>query len=130
MTAPNLRLAEFTGRKMIFLLPSDFRYRSTVLWQFGNKAPVGVKNVTLDSSKWSLRTNSAPTVPGCSPETPCTDLPREQSSIFTEISYSVQNKARLVQDLEAHIANIRILMADLAEGLPPRLDVALVGPSA
>lgn len=127
LTPSELRLSEFTGRKMIFVDPTDFRRKSSVLWNFGLKAPVGVKNFSLNSSKWSLRTNFQPLVPGCNPE-PCQDGPREQGSIFTEISCSVQNKDALLKELNAHIANLHTLYADLASGLPPKTDIKLVGP--
>ena len=123
-----LRLSQFVGNKMIFVDPSDFRRKTSVMWRFGLKAPTGVKGLSLNSSKWSLRTNSSPLVPGCTP-VDCTDGPREQSSIFTEVSYSVQNKAAFLKDLTAHIANLNTLAVDLASGFPPKTDVTLIGPT-
>lgn len=129
MIMPNLRLSEFVGNKMIFVDPTDFRRRISVLWKFAPKAPIGVKGQMLNSSKWSLRTNSSPLVPGCTPDE-CGNGPREQTTIFTEISYSVQNKGQLAKDLTAHIANLQTLLADLGSGFPPKTDVVLVGPAA
>lgn len=122
----DLRLSQFVGNKMIFVDPSDFRRKTSVVWKFGLKAPVGVKGLSLNSSKWSLRTNSSPLVPGCRPED-CTDGPREQASIFTEVSYSVQNKEKFLADLVVHIANLNTLAEDLASGFPPKTDIKLVG---
>lgn len=120
----NLRLSEFTGQQMTFVDPTDFRSVSKVRWSRTVKGALGVKGVTLDSSKWSLRSNARPVVPMEAES--LAGLVREDTSIFTEVSYSVQNKAKFLADLDAHIANLRLLATDLAGGLPPSTEVVLV----
>lgn len=127
MTASILRLTSFVGNKMSFVNPSDFRQTSSVVWSFNSKGALGTKGQLLTNCKWSLRTNGKPAIPGCTP-TDCGVVPRETTSIFTEISYSVENKAQFTKDLVAHIANLQTLADDLASGFPTTTNVILVGP--
>lgn len=127
MTASNLRLTSFVGNKMFFVNLSDFRQTSSVVWSFNSKGALGSKGQLLNNCKWSLRTNGKPAIPGCTP-TDCGVVPRETTSIFTEVSYSVENKEQFTKDLVAHIANLQTLASDLASGFPPTTNVVLIGP--
>lgn len=123
----NLRLTQFVGSQMIFVNPSDFRQLSKVTWSFQKKGALNTKGQMLNNSKWSLRTNGNPSIPGCEPVGACDIGPREDTSIFTEISYSVQNKAQFQKDLIAHIENLKLLAANgLPDGFPPNQTIALI----
>lgn len=122
----NLRLTQFAGTQMIFVNPSDFRQLSKVTWNFQKKGALNAKGQMLNNSKWSLRTNGSPSIPGCQPEGSCEIGPREDTSIFTEVSYSVQNKDQFQKDLIAHIKNLQLLAANgLPDGFPPEQTIAL-----
>lgn len=121
-----LRLTQFVGSQMIFVNPSDFRQLTKVSWKFNKKGALNTKGQMLNNSKWSLRTNGNPAIPGCQPAGTCEIGPREDTSIYTEVSYSVQNKAQFQADLLAHIKNLQLLAADgLADGFAPSQDIKL-----
>lgn len=122
----NLRLTQFVGSQMTFVDPLDFRRLSKVSWKLARKGALNTKGQMLDNSKWSLRTNGTPAVPGCDPKSPCDIGAREDTSIFTEVSYSVQNKEQFLKDLLAHVSNLNALAVDLSSGLPPAQNIVLV----
>lgn len=121
-----LRLLEFVGQQMTFVDPTDYRAKTKVRWAINNKGLLGIKGSQITNVKWSLRTNGNPCVTekGCGAEQ---IIGREDTSIFTEVSYSVNNAIQFRRDLIAHISNLTELAKSLPDGFPPDHSVVLVG---
>lgn len=122
----NFRLTNTSNGSMTFVDPTDLGNTSKLSYTVAKKARLDApKGKEVMFSRWTLKDNALvklPTPEGYEPG----DSGRENISISTTISASVDNNVLMVKKLDVHIANLVALRVDLLNGLPPQQDVQLI----
>ena len=110
-----MRLQLSQAGSLTFVDPTDFRSTFRITQKVNTKA---AGSVTVYNSRSEIITNTSPLVviAGC---TDACSVNRENVSIRTTISGSVENKATVAQALADHLINLGLAKEDLISGLLP-----------
>lgn len=111
-----MRLQSANGTSIVYVDPNDFR--STVKVDVKTAVKRSTNGATLYNARSNLKTVRAPviTIAGCVDK--CV-VDRENVSISTAISGSVENKALVALQFDDHIASLIALRDDFVSGLLP-----------